>query len=120
MDVFVDSTRDESLIFELLDLQANVLNQGSALWFLEDLANEQDAEGTMLKDWLPVRGAYMQNVPLMCLVFLMGFHGFKTGNIRWSTSSRYKGKPRLLLTAAIRDPRIMLKCKGRARTQVQG
>ncbi|KAL2505822.1 Mog1/PsbP/DUF1795-like photosystem II reaction center PsbP family protein [Abeliophyllum distichum] len=47
-EVFVDPTRDESLIFELLDLKADVPDQGSASWFLQDLANEQDAEGTMV------------------------------------------------------------------------
>ncbi|KAL3646442.1 hypothetical protein CASFOL_011622 [Castilleja foliolosa] len=47
-EVFVDPTRDESLIFELLDLKTDVANHGSATWFLQDLANEQDAEGTMV------------------------------------------------------------------------
>ncbi|KAL0364029.1 UNVERIFIED_CONTAM: Ran guanine nucleotide release factor [Sesamum angustifolium] len=46
-EVFVDPARDESLIFELLDLKTEVADQGSATWFLQDLANEQDAEGTM-------------------------------------------------------------------------
>ncbi|KAL3646503.1 hypothetical protein CASFOL_011683 [Castilleja foliolosa] len=46
-EVFVDPTRDESLIFELLDLKTDVADHGSATWFLQDLANEQDAEGTM-------------------------------------------------------------------------
>ncbi|KAL0385767.1 UNVERIFIED_CONTAM: Ran guanine nucleotide release factor [Sesamum radiatum] len=47
-EVFVDLLRDESLIFELLDLKTDVADQGSATWFLQDLANEQDAEGTMV------------------------------------------------------------------------
>ncbi|KAL3629047.1 hypothetical protein CASFOL_027108 [Castilleja foliolosa] len=47
-EVFVDPTRDESLIFELLDLKTDVADHGSATWFLQDLANEQDAEGTMV------------------------------------------------------------------------
>ncbi|KAL2494812.1 Mog1/PsbP/DUF1795-like photosystem II reaction center PsbP family protein [Forsythia ovata] len=47
-EVFVDPARDESLIFELIDLKANVPDEGSASWFLQDLANEQDAEGTMV------------------------------------------------------------------------
>ncbi|CAA2955279.1 Hypothetical predicted protein [Olea europaea subsp. europaea] len=62
-EVFVDPTRDESLIFELLDLKADVLDEGSATWFLQDLANEQDADGTMVleqsgvieADWLQYR-----------------------------------------------------------------
>ncbi|KAI3467362.1 hypothetical protein Pfo_024025 [Paulownia fortunei] len=47
-EVFVDPTRDESLIFELLDLKTDVADHGSATWFLQDLAKEQDAEGTMV------------------------------------------------------------------------
>ncbi|XP_073269501.1 uncharacterized protein [Primulina huaijiensis] len=47
-EVFVDPTRDESLVFELLELKANVADQGSATWFLRDLASEQDAEGTVV------------------------------------------------------------------------
>lgn len=44
-EVFVDPSRDESLIFELLDFKHDVGNNGSAAWFLQDLAAEQDAEG---------------------------------------------------------------------------
>ncbi|XP_021890627.1 ran guanine nucleotide release factor isoform X3 [Carica papaya] len=44
-EVFVDPARDESLIFELLDLKHDVGDNGSATWFLQDLATEQDAEG---------------------------------------------------------------------------
>lgn len=44
-EVFVDPTRDESLIFELLEFKPDVGNDGSATWFLQDLATEQDAEG---------------------------------------------------------------------------
>ncbi|XP_073270038.1 uncharacterized protein [Primulina huaijiensis] len=47
-EVFVDPSRDESLVFELLDLKADVADQESASWFLRDLANEQDAEGTVV------------------------------------------------------------------------
>ncbi|KAL3501402.1 hypothetical protein ACH5RR_035851 [Cinchona calisaya] len=47
-EVFVDPARDESLIFELLDLKTDVADNGSATWFLQDLANEQDAEGAMV------------------------------------------------------------------------
>ncbi|XP_051146262.1 uncharacterized protein LOC127261879 [Andrographis paniculata] len=47
-EVFVDPTRDESLIFELLELKTDVPDNGSATWFLQDLANEQDAEGTVV------------------------------------------------------------------------
>ena len=41
-EVLVDPARDESLIFELLDLKDEVEDGGSALWFLRDVANEQD------------------------------------------------------------------------------
>lgn len=41
----MDPARDESLIFELLDFKHDVGDNGSAAWFLQDLANEQDAEG---------------------------------------------------------------------------
>jgi len=44
----VDPSRDESLIFELLDFKAEVGDIGSASWFLNDLASEQDAEGFQL------------------------------------------------------------------------
>ncbi|XP_016456872.2 uncharacterized protein LOC107780806 [Nicotiana tabacum] len=47
-EVFVDPARDESLIIELLDLKVDVADSGSATWFLQDLANEQDAEGTTI------------------------------------------------------------------------
>ncbi|CAN6446272.1 unnamed protein product [Victoria cruziana] len=46
-EVFADSSRDESLLFELLDLKNDVGDSESAIWFLQDLANEQDAEGSL-------------------------------------------------------------------------
>ncbi|KAK9107647.1 hypothetical protein Syun_023658 [Stephania yunnanensis] len=47
---FADPTRDESLIFELLELKTDVEDGGSAAWFLQDLAGEQNAEaGEMLE-----------------------------------------------------------------------
>ncbi|KAF3439442.1 hypothetical protein FNV43_RR17720 [Rhamnella rubrinervis] len=47
-EVFGDPARDESLIFELLDLKQDVGDDGSATWFLQDLATEQEAEGSMV------------------------------------------------------------------------
>ncbi|RWR92076.1 ran guanine nucleotide release factor [Cinnamomum micranthum f. kanehirae] len=47
-EVFADPNRDESLIFELLDLKHDVEDNGSAIWFLRDLAAEQDAEGSLV------------------------------------------------------------------------
>ncbi|MCE3052204.1 hypothetical protein HAX54_051854 [Datura stramonium] len=49
-EVFVDPARDESLIIELLDLKMDIADSGSATWFLQDLANEQDAEGTTITE----------------------------------------------------------------------
>ncbi|KAK4736994.1 hypothetical protein R3W88_000691 [Solanum pinnatisectum] len=49
-EAFVDPERDESLIIELLDLKMDVADSGSATWFLQDLANEQEAEGTIITE----------------------------------------------------------------------
>ncbi|KAL0909241.1 hypothetical protein M5K25_020089 [Dendrobium thyrsiflorum] len=46
-EVFVDPSRDESIIIELLDFKHDVEDNGSAVWFLRDLASEQDAEQSM-------------------------------------------------------------------------
>jgi hypothetical protein len=46
--VFADPSRDESLIIELLEFKPDVADNGSAAWFLQDLAREQDAEGTVV------------------------------------------------------------------------
>ncbi|KAI4328419.1 hypothetical protein L6164_020776 [Bauhinia variegata] len=47
-EVFADPNRDESLIFELLEFKHDVADNGSAAWFLQDLAAEQDAEGSVV------------------------------------------------------------------------
>ncbi|KAE8732956.1 Mog1/PsbP/DUF1795-like photosystem II reaction center PsbP family protein isoform 2 [Hibiscus syriacus] len=47
-EVFVHPARDESLIFELLDYKHEVGDDGSAVWFLRDLAIEQEGEGFAL------------------------------------------------------------------------
>lgn len=47
-EVYADPSRDESLIFELLDLKVDVADNSSATWFLQDLASEQDVEGTIV------------------------------------------------------------------------
>ncbi|CAH1425103.1 unnamed protein product [Lactuca virosa] len=46
--MFVDPARDESLIFELLELKHDVEDNGSGAWFLQDLAREQGAEGNIV------------------------------------------------------------------------
>ncbi|XP_060965103.1 5-methyltetrahydropteroyltriglutamate--homocysteine methyltransferase 1-like [Cannabis sativa] len=47
-EVFVDPSRDESLIFEILELKEEVGDDGSASWFLQDLASEQESEGCVI------------------------------------------------------------------------
>lgn len=47
-EAFADANRDESLIIELLDLKQDVADEASAVWFIQDLAREQDAEGGMV------------------------------------------------------------------------
>ena len=42
-EVFADPNRDESIIVELLEFEQNVADDQSAVWFLQDLADEQDA-----------------------------------------------------------------------------
>ncbi|KAF4360625.1 hypothetical protein CsatB_007508 [Cannabis sativa] len=47
-EVFVDPSRDESLILEILELKEEVGDDGSASWFLQDLSSEQEAEGCVV------------------------------------------------------------------------
>lgn len=66
----MDPARDESLIFELLELKHEVGDNGSATWFLQDLANEQDAEGSVVIDfWLLFlhAGLVIKCFPFLCL-----------------------------------------------------
>lgn len=53
--MFVDPSRDESLIFELLDFKTDVGDVGSASWFLHDLAREQDAQGFKVTQSISLR-----------------------------------------------------------------
>ncbi|ESQ28269.1 hypothetical protein EUTSA_v10019150mg [Eutrema salsugineum] len=65
-ELFVDPSRDESLIFELLDFKTEVGDNGSASWFLEDLAREQDAEGFKLieqSEVVEAPGLSFRNIP---------------------------------------------------------
>lgn len=52
-EAFADSSRDESLIFELLDFKREVEDNESAVWFLRDIAREQDAERSMVRCIIP-------------------------------------------------------------------
>ncbi|KAK9675873.1 hypothetical protein RND81_11G037500 [Saponaria officinalis] len=47
-EAFADSIRDESIIVELLDFEHDVADDASAVWFLQDLAREQNAESGMV------------------------------------------------------------------------
>ncbi|XP_050375215.1 uncharacterized protein LOC126792780 [Argentina anserina] len=65
-EAFVDPARDESLIIELLDFKPDVADSGSATWFLQDLATEQDAEGSVVIEQtgvVEVPGLSYGNVP---------------------------------------------------------
>lgn len=56
----MDPSRDESLIFELLELKVDVADNSSATWFLQDLASEQDAEGAMVNAQLSLNNLNRQ------------------------------------------------------------
>ncbi|URE31933.1 RAN guanine nucleotide release [Musa troglodytarum] len=62
-EVFADPDQDGSLIFELLDLKHEVGDGGSAVWFLQDIAREQDAEETMHSGTLEAVGLTSLNGP---------------------------------------------------------
>ncbi|XP_065853103.1 uncharacterized protein [Euphorbia lathyris] len=65
-EAFTDPARDESLIFELLEFKNEVGDTGSAAWFLQDLANEQNAEGCTLLEQSGVveaPGLTYRNIP---------------------------------------------------------
>ncbi|CAK9183745.1 unnamed protein product [Ilex paraguariensis] len=67
-EAFVDPARDESLIIEILDLKLDVADNGSATWFLQDLATEQDAEGRTLIEQSGVfeaEGLHFRNMPVV-------------------------------------------------------
>ncbi|WOL02220.1 putative ran guanine nucleotide release factor [Canna indica] len=70
-EVFADPQRDESLIFELLDLKHDVEDSSSAVWFLRDIADEQDAEETMVlehSDTLEAVGLTNTNGPAIASI----------------------------------------------------
>lgn len=46
--MYADPNRDESIIIELLELEQNVEDAQSAVWFLHDLSHEQDAGQTLV------------------------------------------------------------------------
>ncbi|KAK8657389.1 hypothetical protein V6N13_035630 [Hibiscus sabdariffa] len=70
-EVFVDPACDESLIFELLDYRHEVGDDGSAVWFLRDLAIEQDGEGFMLLEqstMVEAPGLCYKNIPAIVTI----------------------------------------------------
>lgn len=50
----MDLARDESLIFELLELKHDIEDNGSATWFLQALAREQGAKGNIVISFVEV------------------------------------------------------------------
>ncbi|PIA62642.1 hypothetical protein AQUCO_00200569v1 [Aquilegia coerulea] len=65
-EAFADPSRDESLVIELLDFKHDVQDNGSATWFFQDLATEQEAENTMVVEQSGVfqaDGLRYKNVP---------------------------------------------------------
>ncbi|XP_059446253.1 uncharacterized protein LOC132177809 [Corylus avellana] len=65
-EAYVDPARDESLIVELLDFKHDVGDNGSAVWFLQDLANEQEAEGVVVIEQsgvIEAPGLCYRNIP---------------------------------------------------------
>ncbi|KAL5123260.1 Ran guanine nucleotide release factor [Glycine soja] len=69
-EVFADPSHDESLIFELLEFKPDVADNGSAAWFLQDLATEQDAEGSVVIEQsgvLEAPGLMYKNMPAVVI-----------------------------------------------------
>lgn len=72
----MDPARDESLIFELLDLKTNVADEGSAVWFFQDLANEQEAEGVVVSSLSHIinkrfQYAFLCGYSQLCIIIYM-------------------------------------------------
>ncbi|KAG6426282.1 hypothetical protein SASPL_110503 [Salvia splendens] len=102
-EVFVDPTRDESLIFELLDLKTDVADHGSATWFLQDLANEQDAEGATLFKTLSekfviimVDVSFKLAVLVIALVYMMVL---EQSGVFEADALRFRDSPAVITTA---------------------
>lgn len=64
--MYADSHRDESLIVELLEFEHNVADDQSALWFLQDLADEQDAGQPLVKNLV----AHLSRLLVLCFTCL--------------------------------------------------
>ena len=47
-EAYVDANRDESFIIELLELKNDIADNVSARWFMEDLAQEQAVENSLV------------------------------------------------------------------------
>ncbi|XP_057950178.1 uncharacterized protein LOC131145111 [Malania oleifera] len=62
-EAFADPARDESLIFELLDLKRDVSDNESAVWFFQDLMTEQDAGNLGMEAVEQPRMVYYGNMP---------------------------------------------------------
>ncbi|KAF9625965.1 hypothetical protein IFM89_028351 [Coptis chinensis] len=65
-EVYVDPSRDESLIVELLELKQEVQDSASVAWFFQDLAREQDAQGSIVVEQsgiVELDGLRFRNMP---------------------------------------------------------
>jgi len=70
--VFADPNRDESLIIEVLEFKPDIADNGSAVWFLQDLASEQDAEGTLVCRHFIMVSSYYQIVEVLLCNLVYG------------------------------------------------
>lgn len=48
-EVFADTSRDESILVELLELKADVEDSQAATWFFRDLCEEQDTSSQAVR-----------------------------------------------------------------------
>eukprot|EP00250_Pteridium_aquilinum_P009308 c18585_g1_i1 orf=154-750(+) len=68
-EVYADPNRDESVIIELLELEQNVADAESAVWFLHDLSREQDAGHTLVVE--DVKALTSGDTPLLGSQFVV-------------------------------------------------
>ncbi|XP_078433551.1 ran guanine nucleotide release factor, putative (Mog1/PsbP/DUF1795-like photosystem II reaction center PsbP family protein) isoform X2 [Wolffia australiana] len=99
-EVFFDPSRDESIVFELLELKSEVGDERSAEWFLRDLAVEQDAEDSVVLE----QTSAVEQLPLSYgglpstistsvgrMAISKGRQGREAGNLVYLANLRLKG-----------------------------
>ncbi|PKU63222.1 hypothetical protein MA16_Dca011195 [Dendrobium catenatum] len=67
-EAFADSSSVESLIFDMLDFKKVIENDANAVWFLEDIAHEQDEEESMVQEHsgiIEVAGLQYRDAPVI-------------------------------------------------------